>query len=295
MAKRGKKYRAALEPSTRPTALRPEGGVRPAQGGGRGLATTRPSSCAFRLGIDPRKADQMVRGAVSLPHGIGKPSASPSSPSGDKATEAREAGADHVGDDDLVELLGQGDLLSEIDSVIATPDMMGKLGRLGKVLGPRGLMPNPKSGTVTMNVGQAVKEIKAGRVEYRSDRNGNVHAVLGKARSPPSAGRELRRPARGDAAAASVGRQGPLHADGDDLDLGVARHAARPVQVPRPARRRRERDRVGQRLSRSVPGRSRHPLAGSTCVRGVGSIARPPDGGRSATRTARWSRWIGSR
>jgi large subunit ribosomal protein L1 len=103
---------------------------------------------------------------------------------GDKAAEAREAGADHVGGDELVEELGQGDLLSEIDSVIATPDMMGKLGRLGKVLGPRGLMPNPKSGTVTMDVARAVTEIKAGRVEYRSDRNGNVHAVLGKASFP---------------------------------------------------------------------------------------------------------------
>jgi large subunit ribosomal protein L1 len=93
---------------------------------------------------------------------------------------ARDAGADHVGGDDLVEQLGQGDLLDQIDSVIATPDMMGKLGRLGKVLGPRGLMPNPKSGTVTMDVGKAVGEIKAGRVEYRTDRNGNVHAILGK-------------------------------------------------------------------------------------------------------------------
>jgi large subunit ribosomal protein L1 len=137
--------------------------------------------CAFRLGIDPRKADQMVRGAVSLPHGIGKEVRVAVVASGDKAAEAREAGADHVGDDDLVELLGQGDLLDEIDSVIATPDMMGKLGRLGKSLGPRGLMPNPKSGTVTMNVAQAVTEIKSGRVEYRADRNGNVHAVLGKA------------------------------------------------------------------------------------------------------------------
>jgi large subunit ribosomal protein L1 len=180
MAKHGKKYRAALDrietdrlyaPKAAFTLLKEVDAT----------AYDPTVEVAFRLGIDPRKADQMVRGAVSLPHGIGKTVRVAVVASGDKAAEAREAGADHVGDDDLVEQLGQGDLLSEIDSVIATPDMMGKLGRLGKVLGPRGLMPNPKSGTVTVNVGQAVSEIKAGRVEYRSDRNGNVHAVLGKA------------------------------------------------------------------------------------------------------------------
>lgn len=180
MAKRGKKYRDAVAKIETDKLYGPKAGF--------GLLkeidqTTYDVTveCAFRLGIDPRKADQMVRGAVSLPHGIGKEVHVAVVASGDKATEAREAGADHVGDDDLVELLGQGDLLDEIDSVIATPDMMGKLGRLGKSLGPRGLMPNPKSGTVTMNVAQAVTEIKSGRVEYRADRNGNVHAVLGKA------------------------------------------------------------------------------------------------------------------
>jgi large subunit ribosomal protein L1 len=137
--------------------------------------------CAFKLGIDPRKADQMVRGAVSLPHGIGKSVTVAVVAGGDKAADARTAGADHVGGDDLVEQLSNGELIDELDAIIATPDMMGKLGRLGKVLGPRGLMPNPKSGTVTMDVAKAVTEIKAGRVEYRSDRNGNVHAVLGKA------------------------------------------------------------------------------------------------------------------
>jgi large subunit ribosomal protein L1 len=179
MAKHGKKYRAALEridegklygPKAAFTLLKDIHHV----------AYDATVDVAFRLGIDPRKADQMVRGAVSLPHGIGKSVRVAVVASGDKAADARAAGADHVGDDDLVELLGQGDLLSEIDSVIATPDMMGKLGRLGKVLGPRGLMPNPKSGTVTMDVTKAVSEIKAGRVEYRTDRNGNVHAVLGK-------------------------------------------------------------------------------------------------------------------
>jgi large subunit ribosomal protein L1 len=180
MAKHGKKYRAALERIDADRLYAPKAGfalLKEVDATGYDATV----EVAFRLGIDPRKADQMVRGAVSLPNGIGKSVRVAVVAGGDKAAEAREAGADHVGDDDLVEQLGQGDLLSEIDSVIATPDMMGKLGRLGKVLGPRGLMPNPKSGTVTMNVGQAVTEIKAGRVEYRSDRNGNVHAVLGKA------------------------------------------------------------------------------------------------------------------
>lgn len=180
MAKRGKKYRDAV------AKIEPDKLYGPKAGFGLLKEIDQTTydvtvECAFRLGIDPRKADQMVRGAVSLPNGIGKEVRVAVVASGDKATEAREAGADHVGDDDLVELLGQGDLLDEIDSVIATPDMMGKLGRLGKSLGPRGLMPNPKSGTVTMNVAQAVSEIKSGRVEYRADRNGNVHAVLGKA------------------------------------------------------------------------------------------------------------------
>ncbi len=180
MAKRGKKYRDALAKIEPDKLYGPKAGFSLLK---EIDATSYDVTveCAFRLGIDPRKADQMVRGAVSLPHGIGKEVRVAVVATGEKATEAREAGADHVGDDDLVELLGQGDLLDEIDSVIATPDMMGKLGRLGKSLGPRGLMPNPKSGTVTMNVGQAVSEIKSGRVEYRADRNGNVHAVLGKA------------------------------------------------------------------------------------------------------------------
>jgi large subunit ribosomal protein L1 len=184
MAKRGKKYRAALERIEPDRLYGPKAGFSLLKE----IATTNydPTvDCAFRLGIDPRKADQMVRGAVSLPHGIGKAVRVAGVAGGDKAAEAREAGADHVGGDELVEELGKGDILSEIDSVIATPDMMGKLGRLGKLLGPRGLMPNPKSGTVTMDVAKAVREIKAGRVEYRSDRNGNVHAVLGKASFTP--------------------------------------------------------------------------------------------------------------
>jgi large subunit ribosomal protein L1 len=183
MAKKGKKYRAAAEKIEADRLYAPKAGFDLLK---EIDAATYDATveCAFKLGIDPRKADQMVRGAVSLPHGIGKEVRVAVVAGGDKAAEAREAGADHVGGDDLVEQLGSGDLLDQIDSVIATPDMMGKLGRLGKTLGPRGLMPNPKSGTVTMDVAKAVREIKAGRVEYRADRNGNVHAVLGKASFP---------------------------------------------------------------------------------------------------------------
>jgi large subunit ribosomal protein L1 len=183
MAKRGKKYRDAVAKIDRERLYPPKAGFALLKD--IDLATYDATvDCSFRLGIDPRKADQMVRGAVSLPHGIGKQVRVAVVAAGEKAVEAKEAGADHVGADDLVEELGKGELLTELDSVIATPDMMGKLGRLGKLLGPRGLMPNPKSGTVTMDVAKAVGEIKAGRVEYRSDRNGNVHAILGKASFP---------------------------------------------------------------------------------------------------------------
>ncbi len=179
MAKRGKKYREALQRIDRERLYAPKAAFELLKDvDAAGYDTT--VECSFRLGIDPRKADQMVRGAVGLPNGIGKNVRVAVVASGDKATEALEAGADHAGGDEIVEALSDGSLIEEIDSVIATPDMMGKLGRLGKTLGPRGLMPNPKSGTVTMDVGKAVSEIKAGRVEYRSDRNGNVHAVLGK-------------------------------------------------------------------------------------------------------------------
>jgi len=133
----------------------------------------------FRLGVDPRQADQMVRGAVSLPHGTGQTAVVAVVTSGENIAAAQEAGADHVGGDELVEQLEA--IADEIDAIVATPDMMGKLGRLGKVLGPRGLMPNPKSGTVTQDVAKAVREIKGGRVEYRVDRTANVHTILGKA------------------------------------------------------------------------------------------------------------------
>jgi large subunit ribosomal protein L1 len=132
----------------------------------------------FRLGVDPRKADQMVRGTVNLPHGTGKTARVLVIAGGAKADEAREAGADYVGTDDMIERI-QGGFL-DFDAVVASPDMMGKVGRLGRVLGPRGLMPNPKTGTVTADVAKAVTEIKGGKIEFRVDRHGNLHFIIGK-------------------------------------------------------------------------------------------------------------------
>jgi large subunit ribosomal protein L1 len=134
---------------------------------------------AINLGVDPKHADQMVRGAIVLPHGIGKSVRVLVFAKGDKEKEAREAGADFVGGDELAQKI-QAENWLEFDRVIATPDMMGVVGRLGRVLGPRGLMPNPKLGTVTPNVGQAVREQKAGKVEYRVDKSGIVHCAIGK-------------------------------------------------------------------------------------------------------------------
>src|SRR6202035_4411407 len=139
----------------------------------------------LRLGVDPRKADQMVRGTVNLPNGTGKTARVLVFATGDRAAEATAAGADFVGSDDLIERI-QGGFL-DFDAVVATPDLMGKVGRLGRVLGPRGLMPNPKTGTVTQDVGRAVTEIKGGKIEFRTDRHGNLHFIIGKASFTPVA------------------------------------------------------------------------------------------------------------
>ena len=134
---------------------------------------------ALKLGVDPRKADQMVRGTVSLPHGTGKTARVIVFAQGPAAEAAIAAGADEVGSDDLIEKVAAG--WTNFDAAVASPELMGKVGRLGKVLGPRGLMPNPKTGTVTPNVAQAVTDIKGGRIEFRVDKHANVHFIVGKA------------------------------------------------------------------------------------------------------------------
>jgi large subunit ribosomal protein L1 len=133
---------------------------------------------SMALGVDPKKADQMVRGTVNLPHGTGKTARVIVFANADKAAEARAAGADEVGGDELIEKVANG--YTDFDSCVSTPDLMGKVGRLGKVLGPRGLMPNPKTGTVTMDVAKAVQDIKGGKIEFRIDKNSNLHFPIGR-------------------------------------------------------------------------------------------------------------------
>lgn len=134
---------------------------------------------AVRLGVDPRKANQMVRGTVSLPHGTGKDVSVLVLCSPDKETEAKEAGADYVGLDEFIDKIKKG--WTDVDVIITMPSVMGKVGALGRILGPRGLMPNPKTGTVTMNIGQAVRDVKAGKIDFKVDKYGIVHAAIGKA------------------------------------------------------------------------------------------------------------------
>ena len=177
MAQHGKKYRKALEGVDRTKRY----GLEEAVALVKSLAYAKYDEAveiSVRLGIDAKKTDQLVRGSVVLPHGLGKKVRVLVFAKGDKETEAREAGADFHGGDELVEKI-QGGFL-DFDKVIATPDMMGQVGRLGKVLGPRGLMPNPKLGTVTFDIARAIQEVKAGRAEYRAEKAGIVHAAVGR-------------------------------------------------------------------------------------------------------------------
>ncbi|GEL07480.1 50S ribosomal protein L1 [Salisediminibacterium halotolerans] len=177
MAKRGKKYEDTVKQIDRDKVYAAKDAIQ----------TVRDASIAnfdetvevaLRLGIDPKKADQQLRGAMVLPHGTGKTQRVLVFAKGEKATEAENAGADFVGEEDLINKVTQGWL--DFDVVVATPDMMAQVGKLGRVLGPKGLMPNPKTGTVTFEVEKAVQDIKAGKVEYRVDKSGNVHAPIGK-------------------------------------------------------------------------------------------------------------------
>lgn len=178
MAKRSKNYRKSAEKIHAGELYGPLSAFKLAKEG----ATTKFDSTVevmFRLGVDPRKADQMVRGTVNLPHGTGKSARVIVFAQGDKAQAALDAGADEVGGDELIEKVAGG--YTDFDAAVATPDLMGKVGRLGRVLGPRGLMPNPKTGTVTMDVAKAVNDIKGGRIEFRVDKHGNLAFIVGKA------------------------------------------------------------------------------------------------------------------
>ncbi len=177
MAKKGKKYLEALNKIDREKRYSaPEAIELMKEVSFEGFDAT--VECVIRLNVDPRKADQNLRGAIVLPHGTGKTKRVLVFAKGDKAKEAEEAGADYVGEDDLVEKVMGG--WTDFDTVVATPDMMAKVGKLGRTLGPKGLMPNPKTGTVTMDVKKAVEEIKAGKIEYRVDKTKNIHVVIGK-------------------------------------------------------------------------------------------------------------------
>jgi large subunit ribosomal protein L1 len=179
MAKHSKRYEKAATSIDRDRRYPLDEGIRTLLGSDNTPKFDETVELAVRLGVDPRQADQNVRGTVVLPHGTGKAVRVVVFAKGEKAKEATEAGADHVGADDLAKKI-QDEQWLDFDTAIATPDMMGAVGRLGKILGPRGLMPNPKVGTVTFDVGKAVREVKAGKVEFRVEKAGIVHVAIGK-------------------------------------------------------------------------------------------------------------------
>ncbi|GBD28463.1 50S ribosomal protein L1 [bacterium HR31] len=185
MARRGKRYEDAAKLVDRTRLYDPEEAVRLVKAVAR-AKFDETVEAALRLAVDPKHADQVVRGTVVLPHGTGRAVRVLVFAKGDKAKEAEAAGADYVGAEDLIQRIQQ-EGWTEFDVAVATPDLMGQVGRLGRILGPRGLMPNPKAGTVTFDVGRAVREIKAGKIEFRVDKAGIVHAPIGKASFPEPA------------------------------------------------------------------------------------------------------------
>lgn len=185
MARRGKRYEDAAKLVDRTRLYDPEEAVRLVKAVAR-AKFDETVEAALRLAVDPKHADQVVRGTVVLPHGTGRAVRVLVFAKGDKAKEAEAAGADYVGAEDLIQRIQQ-EGWTEFDVAVATPDLMGQVGRLGRILGPRGLMPNPKAGTVTFDVGRAVREIKAGKIEFRVDKAGIVHAPIGKASFPEQA------------------------------------------------------------------------------------------------------------
>ncbi|GEN88635.1 50S ribosomal protein L1 [Oceanobacillus sp. FSL W8-0428] len=177
MAKYGKKHQEALKLIDRTKAYEIKEAVELAKKTAK-ANFDETVEAAFRLGVDPKKADQQIRGAMVLPHGTGKTQRVLVFAKGDKAKEAEAAGADYVGEEDYINKINQG--WFDFDVIVATPDMMAQVGKLGRVLGPKGLMPNPKTGTVTFEVEKAVQDIKAGKVEYRVDKSSNIHVPIGK-------------------------------------------------------------------------------------------------------------------
>ena len=224
----------------------------------------------MRLGVDPRKADQMVRGTVNLPHGTGKTARVIVFAPVTKAAEAEAAGADVVGSDDLIEKI-QGGFL-DFDAAIATPDQMAKVGRIARILGPRGLMPNPKTGTVTPDVTKAVNDIKGGKINFRVDKQANLHLVIGKIslRRDP-AGRELRGGARRGPAGQAVVGQGPVPQEGHHLHDDGPRHPGRPEPHAQHDGGR------ADRLNHVNEGPAAHVAAGPSRVRATAGYRRARD------------------
>ncbi|MGX1271751.1 large subunit ribosomal protein L1 [Streptomyces phaeoluteigriseus] len=240
---------------------------------------------AFRLGVDPRKADQMVRGTVNLPHGTGKTARVLVFATGDRAAAAEAAGADIVGSDELIDEVAKGRL--DFDAVVATPDLMGKVGRLGRVLGPRGLMPNPKTGTVTPDVAKAVTEIKGGKIEFRVDKHSNLHFIIGKASFDDTQLVENYGAALDEILRLkpSVRRQGSLHQEGRDQHHDRPRHPDRPEPHPEPPRR----GGPGRGLNLTVRPAGDEPRdlsrcgARPFCRTGVGAVRYLANGGPAGT------------